>query len=105
VGDVGLFARAPRRLGEGASVGAAVDDRGDVLTKAASNLLTRRGPTLIFHRVVEQCRDGFVLVPAVFEDEPGHAEQVRDVGDGRALAVLPGVEPRGVDESFFEARG
>jgi hypothetical protein len=42
----------------------------------------------VINRVVQQRGDGRVLVGAMLQDQPGHGQQMRDVGDRRAFANL-----------------
>jgi hypothetical protein len=59
----------------------------------------------VLEHIVQQARDRLVLVAAVLEHERGDAEQVVDVGNRRALAVVPGVRGAGVVDGFGEALG
>jgi hypothetical protein len=47
--------------------------------------------TTVFQRVVKQASDGLVLVATKLDHQPGHAQQVVEIGDVGALAHLRGM--------------
>ena len=53
---------------------------------------------------MQQRSDRFVLSAPAFQDDRRHCQEVREVGDGRALANLAGVQLVGEGESLVEAR-
>ncbi len=52
---------------------------------------------------MEQACNCLILVAAMFDHQSRDCRQVRDVGDGRALARLIAVQPVGKAESFVES--
>ena len=104
VGDVSLFALLPWWLGCLVRVGAAVHDGGDRRAKERTNPVACRGATLVLHRIVQQGGDGVIFGPAVLEDQAGHSQQMRDVGDTAALPGLGGVELGRKDQGAVEPR-
>jgi hypothetical protein len=59
--------------------------------------------TAILDHVMQQAGDGLILVAAIVEDERADPQEVREVGDVRALAQLAVVVARGVVEGGGEA--
>jgi hypothetical protein len=105
MGDVAFLALPERRLRLGPGVGATVDDVEDRRAEAPADLgPDRLGVTLrILDGVVQQGTDRLVLVRPVFEGDARHAQDVRDIGDGRALADIAPVQAGCEHESVFEA--
>ena len=52
---------------------------------------------------MQQAGDGLILVAAIVEDEGADPQEVREIGDVRALATLAVVAERGVVEGGGEA--
>ena len=91
-GDIGLFARAPRRFGLDVGVRASLYDVQHAIAEPeAQPLADPVGAKLVkrvFDRVMEKRRDCLVFVGAVVQRDRGNAEQVRNVGNLRALPNL-----------------
>ncbi len=49
--------------------------------KKQANLLERRLAALVLYRIVQEGGDRLILAAAVLDNQRGHAEQVRNVGD------------------------
>ena len=79
---------APGRLGVLVGVGACLDDRGDTGPEAVEDAPAHRVAVAVLDRVVQQPGDRLLLITAVLQNERGDGEQVRDVGDLRALPGL-----------------
>ena len=60
---------------------------------------------LVFDRIVQQRRNGHLLVAAVVEHDGGHAQQMRDVRNAALLAVLIAMDLRRKQQSVVEAGG
>ena len=60
------------------------------------------GAALVLDGVVQQCRDGFVLVSAVLDHDRCDGEQVRDIGDVGAPSPLLAVQLCGENKSVFK---
>jgi hypothetical protein len=57
---------------------------------------------MVLDRIVKEGRDCLVLGRAVLEGDARCAQEVRDVGNARALANVVGMEPGGEDEGGLE---
>ena len=102
--DVRFLASSPRWLWRDIGVGTVEDDLGDAVSKPLSNAGESRLTASVFDRIVQQCGDCFVLVSTVFEDQPRHGQQVRDVWNLGPFANLIGMRDGGVGQRLREAR-
>ena len=68
---------------------------GHAFSKPAADFLQHRRAAAVLDYVMQQGGDGEILVASGFEHQRGHAHQVRDVGNCRGLAGLPGMLLRG----------
>ena len=102
-GEIGLFPLPPRRLGHLGRIGAAFDDLGDRLAKAAANLGQGRQAALVLHGVVQQGGYGLVLAAAVFHHHGGDGQQMGQVRPAGKLSPLLGVQRGGISNGFEKA--
>jgi hypothetical protein len=77
----------------------------DALAEFFANLVEARKTTLIFHRVVEQRRDGHFFVTSVFNHDGSDTEEVSDIRSISALAELFCVETHGIIQRLRKAAG
>ena len=91
--DVDPLSVFPRRFRNGLGVRTAFDNPGHALAETTQNLVPRLRTPLVLDGIVQQCRDGFVLVSAVFDYDRRDGEQMRNIRNARALssAALGGV--------------
>ena len=86
-------------------VGTSQHGLGHGLAKPPSDLVQHRHPALVFDRVVQQGRNGLVLVAAIFQHDARHAQQVCHVRHAGNLALLFLVQFGGVSQGKSETRG
>ena len=60
---------------------------------------------LVLNGIVQQCRDGFVLVSAVFDYDRRDGEQMRNIRNARALPLLLSVELRSEHKGVLKTAG
>ncbi len=94
MGDVGLLAGSPGRLGRLVRVGADPDDVRDPVAEPLADVSLGRRAALVFDGVMEQGRDRLVLVSAVLKDDRCDRQQVLRPVDGvvasRVISVAAG---------------
>ena len=78
---------------------------GDTVAETAPNFFPRLWATLILDGIMQQRRNGFVLVSTMFDHQGRDGQQVRNVGDAGTLPALLSVELGGEDEGLFKAAG
>ena len=79
-------------------VGASQHGLGHGIAEPPPDLVQHRHPALVFDRVVQQGRNGFVLVAAIFQHDARHAQQMRHVRHAGDLALFL-VQFRGVGQA------
>ena len=99
------FRYAPGRSGFARRIAQAQNKIRYPRSKQLADVLQGCRSSLVFHRIVQQRSDGFVLIAPILQDEGSYPEQVRQVGNGRALPHLPVMQPVGIKESVVEACG
>ena len=67
--EIALLAGFPRWLGQDVGVRTAIDDGSDPLSELAPDPFPCYWTALVFHRVMEQRRNGFIFIPAVRDDQ------------------------------------
>src|SRR5262245_27709624 len=88
------------------AVAARPDDACDPVAEPGSDVRKPLLSALVLHGIVKQSRDGHVLFGALLlQDEPGHAHEMRDVGDPGLLSRLAAVDVHGIDHRCLEPRG
>lgn len=74
--DERLFALPPGRLWDLVRVGAAINDLDYAVTESLTDTLPCFRAALIFHRVVQQGGDGFILVTAMLDHRRAHGKKM-----------------------------
>ena len=101
--EVVFFAITPGWFGIEIGVSAPVNYLRDAFAKAASDFLQHGRPATILDNVVQEGGDGKIFIASGFEHKAGDTQEMRNVGDGRAFAVLAGVFARGKEQRLLEA--
>ena len=86
-------------------VGTSQHDLGHGLAELPADFLQYRHAALVFHRVVQQGGNGFILAAAIFQHEARHAQQMRHIGHAGNLALLILVQFGSVDQGGSETGG
>jgi hypothetical protein len=86
-------------------VAASPDDGRNAVTEALPNLIENRRATLVFHRVVQQRGNGFLLAAAVLDHQRCDGEQVGNIRNVARFAALIAVQAEGMHQRFFETSG
>jgi hypothetical protein len=68
----------------------------------SANFAKPRQAALIFHRIMEQRRDGHFFVAAIFNYQGSDTQQVADIRPLGAFADLPPMQARRIAESLRE---
>jgi len=86
--EVAFLTLSPWWLGIEIRIGAAVHHMSHALAKAAADLLKHGSAATVLDDVVQEGGDGKIFIASSFEHQTGDAQQMRNVGDGGALASL-----------------
>ena len=78
------------------------DNVSHALAEAIANILKPGLAALIFDAIVQECRNGEVLVPPVFQDRRGHRQQVRHVRRRGPLTDLSSMNMGRIEESAIK---
>jgi hypothetical protein len=87
-----LFPLFPWGFWNNLCFGAAINDSGHAVAKPPPDFLPRFRTALILHSVMQQSRDGLILVPAMFEHNAGNCQKMGNIWNRRALSMLRSVE-------------
>src|ERR1035437_4425687 len=105
MGDVVFLPFSPRWLGYDDGVRASLYDVRHGVAEAVANVVDATVSAGIFARIVQKSADGLVLGGAVLQSDADDAEQMRDVGDAGAFALLPRVNEDGVVQGLVKSVG
>src|SRR5437763_3793490 len=98
-----FLAWSPGWLWDNLGIRASIYNLHNPIPKAPTYLLACRCPSLILDRVMQQSRNRFVLIPAIFKHKRGHCQQMRNIWSCRPLARLTRVQPCCINQRFLEA--
>src|SRR5438045_9092540 len=99
---VGLLSFQPRRFWRLICVSAAMDYFCDLLAKLSLDIAQSLCAATIFHGIMQQRGDRFRFVCAVFHRDRTDAKDMGDVRNPCFFPELSPVNPRGVNQCFFE---
>jgi hypothetical protein len=102
MGNVLLFTFAPGGLGVDFGVGASLNDVSHSVPEAAADVFDPASAPGVFTGVMQERANGLILVTTMLQCDTGDAQQVSNVGNGGALALLAGVDQHRVLESMVE---
>ena len=102
--NIGLFPFLPRWLRNDVGVRTTQNDLRYAITKPGIYVVGAGLSTGILDRVVEQGGDCGIFISAVFQSQGSDAQQIRNVGNGRSLTHVAGVDDAGIGEGLLELR-
>ena len=100
--DVSAFSFQPRRLWRLVSIGATVNDSGDVIAKFFPNIAQSFRAAAILNRVVKKRGDRFGFIPAVLQRDVSDAKNMRDERNARFLAHLITMQSCRINQRFLK---
>ena len=102
--DVIFFSFTPWRFRRLLRIGAALDYFRHLFSKFTLDITQPFRAAAIFHRIMQQGRDGFCLIRAVLQCDRGDPEDMSDIGNPGLLPKFAAVNSRSVDQRFFKLR-
>ena len=96
------LALEPGWLWRGIGIRASLNDVGNAISELLSDLSEARLPALVFHSIMEQRGNRFILVAAVRQDDRRHSKEVSDIGAIGSLSELSGMQARRISKSTIK---
>src|ERR1700730_12807508 len=104
MGNVVFLSLLPGRFGYFNGIGASFHDLGNCETKSAANIFQSWLSTSIFHHVMQNGSDGFILVGSILKSNGGDTEKMGNVGNLGDFTLLRAMSLTCVGYRFGKAR-